>query len=88
MDWATVGRNDSRRWTGIALKNGTSTRLTATRGLDTDGRIWSQSYTAGGIMQQTFTYSYDRDTVTKTVREHGSGANEAAWPIARFEEID
>ena len=67
------------RWTGATFYGTGGALLTGTRGIDTDGRVWSAAYTSGGIMQQSFTYTYDRDTVTKMVREQGSGAEESAW---------
>ncbi len=69
----------SMQWGGLTYATSGTTLLTGTRTLDSSGRTNYVSYTQSGTMFQSHTYSYDRDRVTKMVREQGYSAEEMAW---------
>jgi RHS repeat-associated protein len=78
------GAADRRQWSTATFATSATTVMTASRQTDSDGRIWSMSYSSGGLVQQSFNYTYDRYAVTKMVREQGSGTDETAW-IYRYD---
>jgi RHS repeat-associated protein len=71
--------SSSLRWGTLTFKNNTSTLMSATRTLDSAGRTSYIAYSQSPTMFQTFTYTYDRQQVTKVVRDQGNAADELAW---------
>ena len=85
---STAGRSvtpalatSSMKWGTLTFTNNTTTLLTATRTLDSAGRTNYISYTQTipSTTFRTFTYTYDRNRVTKVVHDQGNTADEMAW---------
>lgn len=67
------------QWGSLTYSTAGTTHLTSTRALDSTGLASYMGHKVGATMFQSFDYYYDRDRVTKTVREKGNAADETAW---------